>query len=811
MLPDAFPRRAQAVTGALLLAGALLRAAPAPAQRVPGRMPAPDVIARSEYRPGELLVKVSSGAQAENIARALGARVVRRLRHSRDTYLLKRDDPGVRMVDLCRAASQLPGVQVASPNTISRWSGVAPVSPNDPNLARQWALRSIRAPEAQGITIGQRDPTLPPIDTIVAILDSGVSPTHPDLQNQLPGDDPFNGDSDPSDDFGHGTASAGAAAAVTNNAIGIASPAWIGVKILPVKVGGPAGAALAAILDGIDFAIAQDADVINMSFGGGPDPLMEAKVDEAVDAGIVCVASSGNNRDPASGISAGVVFPAAYASCIAVGATGPDGLLAVYSDYGPELDIVAPGGNNDLIFADPPGPSRPEREILSTTFDPLTGVDSYGVSQGTSLSSPIAAGAVAALIADGAVEGFPKDASRVDEIKRLLYESARRQPGAGFTNQYGNGELNLDGAVKLGTEWIEPLSPTHRQIIPSFGEPFRAILHKPGGVPLDPADFTALRDVPGLDPDVGTDISSLVTIVDPSTGEVEFTPGTSVPDDVPGDPLARWSPGTNRLSVKLFGADGRVRSLVGGSVDNPDGNNQPAHDFVFQVVPKQVTAGLRMLSIPHALIPGKDTWNYLFGGTPSSVARWVTDANRYAIFNTLGSPQDPEADLLTNSAGVDNLPVGVGFWVRTGSTLPLQLVGAAERRDVYFIEVTPGWTMIGSPFLSAVPWNAVLVQYLGETMHVSEAIARRLLDEAIFSYNGRNYTAHFLRDGVFPPFDARWVHINRPLVLVFPRTATGAPGTGGSFMAARPDPRRGGGNRGRRRKQVTPPAPPFVK
>src|SRR5436309_260310 len=75
-----------------------------------------------------------------------------------------------------------------------------------------------------------------PNPTLLAIIDTGVSPTHPDLQNQVQGFDFINNDADASDDEGHGTFVAGQAAAITNNGQGIASPAWEGVTILPIKV-----------------------------------------------------------------------------------------------------------------------------------------------------------------------------------------------------------------------------------------------------------------------------------------------------------------------------------------------------------------------------------------------------------------------------------------------------------------------------------------------------------------------------------------------------------------------------------------------
>ena len=133
--------------------------------------------------------------------------------------------------------------------------------PNDPKLARQWYLETVQAFDAWKKTKGKGQ--------IIAILDTGVDPEHPDLKDKLlPGYDFINGDKDARDDHMHGTHVAGIAAAATDNGKGIAGVAPE-AKILPVKVLQSSGRGTSSqIARGVQFAVEKGATVINMSLGG---------------------------------------------------------------------------------------------------------------------------------------------------------------------------------------------------------------------------------------------------------------------------------------------------------------------------------------------------------------------------------------------------------------------------------------------------------------------------------------------------------------------------------------------------------------
>jgi len=258
------------------------------------------------------------------------------------------------------ALAASPVVQTVEPNRVR----TADMVPNDPNYGRQAAyLEALHLPEAWDQTTGSSN-------QILAILDSGVDLSHPDLQGRLvAGWDFVNNDSNPSDDFGHGTMVAGIAAAQTNNGRGVAGATWQG-KIMPVKVLDSQGIANDAdIAAGIHFAVDHGASVINMSLGGpGASQTLQDAVDYATSHNVVVVAAAGN--DGGTPDASVPHYPAACNGVIAVGATDSTGALASFSSYGPWVSVLAPG-----------------EDIVSTTYDGF-----YGAGDGTSFSSPLVAG-----------------------------------------------------------------------------------------------------------------------------------------------------------------------------------------------------------------------------------------------------------------------------------------------------------------------------------------------------------------------------------------------------------------------------------
>lgn len=321
---------------------------------------------------------------------------------------------------------------------------------SDPSFASQWELARIRLPEARDVNSTDGE------GVIVAVLDSGVAigggAAYPDRRGLdlagirlLPGLDLVSGGA-PVDRgvalsstspvlFGHGTFAAAQIVAAVDNGIGGASIAPR-ATLLPVRVLGTSNFGLFSdIAAGIDFAVAQGAKVINMSLGGRAGAgFLEAAIDRAHRAGVVIVASAGNEAndpDPPSD----VLFPARYPQVIAVGATAFDDTRAPYSNPGAGLDLVAPAGANSLREVAPG--QRDAALAPSFLVDPRTGAATYSMfwATGTSFASPQVAGAAALLIALGIDDP--------DLVRALLVDNTVDRGPRGRDDETGAGRLEL--------------------------------------------------------------------------------------------------------------------------------------------------------------------------------------------------------------------------------------------------------------------------------------------------------------------------------------------------------------------------------
>ncbi len=266
-----------------------------------------------------------------------------------------------------------PNVEFAEVNGIYE----AVQTANDPRAAEQWQYNNtqyttankgdIDAYEAwNGSTTAWDGGTTGSSSVGIAVLDTGIKEDHEDLQGKVTKRANYTTSSTNSDVQGHGTHVAGSAAALTNNAKGVAGTCP-GCTLHNVKVLGDTGSGYYDwISKGITWAADNGANVINMSLGGSTDSSsIRTAVDYARSKGVVVVAAAGNDNTSTQ------FYPAAYTNVIAVGATDKTDAKASFSNYGSSwVDVAAPGVS-----------------ILSTTAG-----GGYGLKSGTSMASPHVAG-----------------------------------------------------------------------------------------------------------------------------------------------------------------------------------------------------------------------------------------------------------------------------------------------------------------------------------------------------------------------------------------------------------------------------------
>ena len=261
----------------------------------------------------------------------------------------------------------------------------------------------------------------------VAILDTGIDYTHPDLDDVYAGGYDFvSNDADPKDGNGHGTHCAGIVAAEDNGegVIGVAPHASIyAVRVLDDQGSG----STSDIIAGIDWAIDNGMDVISMSLGGGGfDSAFNDAVNRAYNAGIVVVAASGNDGQET------ISYPAAYDNAIAVGAIDSNHNLASFSNYGPEQEVVAPGVD---IYS-----TMPTYTVTLNYWWYGGHSQNYDTMSGTSMATPMVAGVVALILSANPDLTPP-------EVRDILHTTSVDLGAAGWDQQYGYGEVNAVAAV----------------------------------------------------------------------------------------------------------------------------------------------------------------------------------------------------------------------------------------------------------------------------------------------------------------------------------------------------------------------------
>jgi len=342
---------------------------------------------------------------------------------------------------------------VPTPSSVP--SPTPPISgiPNDPYYSSTgswgqtyddlWGIKKINSEQAWNSSTGSSS-------VVVAVVDTGVDRNHEDLQgniwvnggevagNKIDDDgngfvDDINGwnfysyNKETMDDYGHGTHVAGTIGAVGNNAKGVVGVNW-NVKIMPVKfLGSDGSGSVSSGISALAYAAENGANVINNSWGGGAYQPVDDAVSYAHSLGVTVVSAAGNSAVDALNHS-----PARSRDTITVSASDINDNIASFSNFGPKIDVGAPGVN---ILS------------LKASISPMcTSSKTVGINycrvSGTSMATPHVAG-LAALILSKHPDWKP------EEIRQVLRQTSQNPGGEDWSSDFGYGLINAAMAIAL--------------------------------------------------------------------------------------------------------------------------------------------------------------------------------------------------------------------------------------------------------------------------------------------------------------------------------------------------------------------------
>ena len=376
--------------------------------------------------PGRLILRGRGGLSADALQRALGrvgARQVESVAGVEGTVVETDDASLAAVADALRRSGLF--------SSVERDQQVQIAEPDDPYYTSQWGLPRGGVPAAWALSSGA--------GITVAVVDTGVDATHPDLQGQLlPGYDFLNDDADPTDDNGHGTRMSGIVGAVCNNGEGVCGVAP-DATILPVKALDAQGyGPYSAVASGITYAVDHGARVVNLSLvGTAPSTILQAAVDYAVAHDVVVVSAAGNYGTDVPG------YPAAANGSVAVAAINDADAHPGFSNYGAWISVSAPGV-----------------DVATTTAG-----GGYALSTGTSPAAAFGSGVFALLFAANPTM------SRTDAIARVQ-AGAIDLGSSGWDPYFGWGRVDAYGALVPGQVGAPPpdnIPPTISILSPTKG------------------------------------------------------------------------------------------------------------------------------------------------------------------------------------------------------------------------------------------------------------------------------------------------------------------------------------------------------
>jgi hypothetical protein len=362
----------------------------------------------ARYAKGRILVQPRAGLADKDMDKLFGAHGGKRGRHFKQI--------NVQVVELAAGSDEVTVARDLAKSRHFKFVELDRVVPhtamtNDPSLGSQWHLPKIQAPTAWDYSSGT--------GVTIAILDTGVDATHPDLAaSMVPGWNWYDNNSNTADVYGHGTKVAGAAAAIGNNAQGVAGVA-LQARIMPIRVTDTSGYGYwSSMANGIMWAADNGARVANISFAQtcGSATIQSAAQYMRNKGGIVVIAA---------GNTGGEITDTPNTDVTCVSATDSNDARTSWSSWGAAVDVSAPGAG-----------------ILTTTSG-----GGYASVSGTSFAAPVTAGVYALMIAANTT----LTSAALDNI---LYTTAADRGTAGYDREHGSGRVDALAAVAKARQTV---------------------------------------------------------------------------------------------------------------------------------------------------------------------------------------------------------------------------------------------------------------------------------------------------------------------------------------------------------------------